>query len=70
MDLFKNLAQKLKNTKNKWTQGISNLFSDEPISDSFWEELEELLVSAMSANLTKLMKAQTKAIDERIAHRI
>ena len=50
MDLIRNLAQKLKNTGNKWTQGISNLFSDEPISDRFWEELEELLKTFVEDN--------------------
>ena len=70
MDLFKNLAQKLKNTKNKWTQGISNLFSDEPISDSFWEELEELLILGdVGIDLTEKLieRLKQKAIDERIA---
>ncbi|MDD4160133.1 MAG: signal recognition particle receptor subunit alpha [Synergistaceae bacterium] len=70
MDLFKNLASRLKNTGNKWTQGISNLFSDEPISDSFWEELEELLILGdVGIDLTeKLIKRlQQKSIDERIS---
>jgi len=70
LDLFKNLAQKLKNTKNKWTQGISNLFSDEPISDSFWEELEELLILGdVGIDLTEKLieRLKQKAIDERIA---
>ncbi len=70
MDLFKNLAQKLKNTGNKWTQGISNLFSDEPISDQFWEELEELLILGdvgidLTENLIKRLKQ--KSVDERIS---
>jgi fused signal recognition particle receptor len=64
------LAQKLKNIKNKWTQGISNLFSDEPISDSFWEELEELLILGdVGIDLTEKLieRLKQKAIDERIA---
>lgn len=64
------MAQKLKNIKNKWTQGISNLFSDEPISDSFWEELEELLILGdVGIDLTEKLieRLKQKAIDERIA---
>ena len=70
MDLFKNLAQKLKNTGNKWTQGISNLFSDEPISDRFWEELEELLILGdVGIDLTEKLieRLKQKAIDGRIS---
>ncbi len=71
LDLFKNLANKLKNTGNKWTQGISNLFSDEPISDAFWDDLEELLILGdVGIDLTEtLIKEGSKqrAIDERIS---
>lgn len=70
MDLFKNLANKLKNTGNKWTQGVSNLFSDEPISAEFWEDLEELLISGdvgidLTENLIERLKQ--RAIDQRIS---
>lgn len=70
MDLFKNLANKLKNTGNKWTQGISNLFSDEPISDAFWEDLEELLILGdVGIDLTETLikRLKQRAIDERIS---
>lgn len=70
MDLFKNLAYKLKNTGNKWTQGVSNLFSDEPISDEFWEDLEELLISGdVGIDLTEslIKRLKQRAIDERIS---
>lgn len=70
MDLFKNLANKLKNTGNKWTQGISNLFSDEPISEGFWEELEELLILGdVGIDLTETLinRLRQRAIDERIS---
>ena len=70
MDLFKNLASKLKNTGNKWTQGISNLFSDEPISDAFWEDLEELLILGdVGIDLTETLikRLKQRAIDERIS---
>ena len=70
MDLFKNLANKLKNTGNKWTQGISNLFSDEPISDAFWDDLEELLILGdVGIDLTETLikRLEQRAIDERIS---
>lgn len=70
MDLFKSLANKLKNTGNKWTQGISNLFSDEPISDKFWEELEELLILGdVGIDLTEnlIQRLRQRAIDQRIS---
>ena len=70
MDLFKNLANKLKNTGNKWTQGISNLFSDEPISDAFWYDLEELLILGdVGIDLTETLikRLKQRAIDERIS---
>ncbi|MFR5880707.1 MAG: hypothetical protein ACLUEQ_07835 [Cloacibacillus evryensis] len=35
MGIFKNFAEKLKNTGNRWTQGVSNLFSDDPVTDDF-----------------------------------
>lgn len=70
MDLIKNLAQKLKNTGNKWTQGISNLFSDEPISGKFWEELEELLILGdVGIDLTERLieRLRQKSVDQRIS---
>lgn len=44
MGFFKSFAEKLRNTGNKWTQSVSNLFSDDPVDDAFWEELEEQLI--------------------------
>lgn len=44
MSFFKSFAEKLKNAGNKWTQSVSNLFSDDPVDDGFWDELEEQLI--------------------------
>ncbi|MDO4988409.1 MAG: signal recognition particle-docking protein FtsY [Synergistes sp.] len=44
MGFFSKFAEKLKNTSNRWTQNVSNLFSDDPINDDFWDELEESLI--------------------------
>lgn len=71
MAIWKTFADKLKNTGNKWTQGISNLFSDAPITDAFWEDLEELLISGdVGLELTETLTARLRqvSIDRRIAN--
>ncbi|MDR1019516.1 MAG: signal recognition particle-docking protein FtsY [Synergistaceae bacterium] len=45
MGIFDGFISKIKNVTNKWSQGVSNLFSDNPVTDAFWEELEERLVT-------------------------
>lgn len=45
MGIFGKFAEKLKKTGNKWTQSVSNLFSNDPINDEFWDELEETLIT-------------------------
>ena len=71
--LFKNFAEKLKNAGNKWTQGISNLFSDDPVTEEFWEELEENLIAGdvgieTAENLIE--KLRKTAVDRRIANKM
>lgn len=44
MGIFRSFAEKLKNAGNKWTQSVSNLFSDDPVTEEFWDELEETLI--------------------------
>ncbi len=44
MSFFKNFAEKLRSTGNRWTQSVSNLFSDDPVDGAFWDELEERLI--------------------------
>lgn len=71
MAIWSSFAKKLKDTGNKWTQGVSNLFSDAPITDAFWEELEELLISGdVGLDLTETLieKLRQTAIDRRIAN--
>jgi fused signal recognition particle receptor len=71
MGIFDGFISKIKNVTNKWSQGVSNLFSDSPVTEEFWEELEERFISgdvgietaeALIAGLRKT------AIDRRIAH--
>lgn len=71
MAIWKTFADKLKNAGNKWTQGISNLFSDAPITDAFWEDLEELLISGdVGLELTETLTGRLRqvSIDRRIAN--
>ncbi|MDR1137402.1 MAG: signal recognition particle-docking protein FtsY [Synergistaceae bacterium] len=44
MALFEGLVSKFKSVANKWSHGVSNLFSDSPLTDQFWDELESLLI--------------------------
>lgn len=70
MAIWNTFADKLRNAGNKWTQGISNLFSDAPVTDAFWEELEELLISGdVGLDLAEELIDRLKQIslDKRIA---
>jgi fused signal recognition particle receptor len=62
---------KLKNMANKWSQGVSNLFSDKPLTDDFWEELEErLLLGDVGVETADELIAELRqiSVDRRIAH--
>ena len=70
MSFFGNFAKKLKDAGNKWTQNISNLFSDEPLTDEFWNELEEqLILGDVGIDLSEKLLSDLKqvSIDKRIA---
>lgn len=70
MSLWKSLSEKLKNAGNKWTQSVSNLFSDEPLTDEFWDELEELLILGdvgIDTTETLIEKLRKTSVDKRIA---
>lgn len=71
MAIWSTFAEKLKNAGNKWTQGVSNLFSDAPVTDAFWDELEELLISGdVGIDLTEelIRRLRQFSIDKRIAN--
>lgn len=71
MAIWKTLADKLKNAGNKWSQGVSNLFSDAPITDEFWKNLEELLITGdVGLDLTEALieRLRQVSIDRRIAN--
>jgi fused signal recognition particle receptor len=65
------LVSKIKNTANKWSQEVSNLFSEAPVTEKFWEELEELLISGdvgIDAAETIIADLRRLSIDKRISH--
>lgn len=69
MGIFKSFAEKLKNAGNRWTQSVSNLFSDDPVDDVFWEELEEqLILGDVGIDTTEALISELKKvmIDRRI----
>ncbi|MDR1944152.1 MAG: signal recognition particle-docking protein FtsY [Synergistaceae bacterium] len=71
MGIFGGFISKLRNVTNKWSLGVSNLFSDSPLSDDFWEELEERLISGdvgVEAAESLIADLRQVSIDRRIAH--
>jgi fused signal recognition particle receptor len=71
MALFGGLISRFKNAANRWSQGISNLFSDSPLTEEFWGELEERLISGdVGVDVAERLVCDLKqvAVDGRIAH--
>lgn len=71
MGFFNRFTKKVVGYTNKWTQGIANLFSDEPITEEFWENLEEqLLLGDVGYDATEeiIEQLKTEVIERRIAH--
>ncbi|MDR0764210.1 MAG: signal recognition particle-docking protein FtsY [Synergistaceae bacterium] len=71
MALLGNVFSKLRSVVNKWSQGVSNLFSDSPLTDGFWEELEErMLLGDVGIETAEELIADLRqiAVDRRIAH--
>jgi fused signal recognition particle receptor len=73
MALFGGFISKIKKAANRWSQGMSNLFSDSPLTDEFWEQLEENLLAGdvgleMTENLIEELRET--AIERRIAHTV
>lgn len=71
MSLLNNFARRLRETGNRWTQGMSNLFSDSPLTDEFWDELEETLISGdvgVDTADSLMCELRQESIDRRISH--
>ena len=45
MSIFSKLRESLKGVREKWSSGISKLFSGKKIDPQFWDELEEKLIA-------------------------
>lgn len=73
MGLWDGFIAKVKNVTNKWSQGVSNLFSDSPLTEEFWEELEEkLLLGDIGIETTESLLADLRqvSLERRIVHTI
>jgi fused signal recognition particle receptor len=71
MVLFGEFLSKFKKAANKWSQGMSNLFSDSPLTGEFWEELEEILIAGdvgVETAEALISDLRQTAVDRRIAH--
>lgn len=45
MSIFSKFRESLKGVREKWSSGIAKLFSGKKFDDSFWDELEEKLIT-------------------------
>ena len=66
MALFAKLRESLKGVREKWSNGISKLFSSGKFSDSFWDDLEEQLIAGdtgldFAEDIIDFLKAESKA---------
>ena len=71
MASWSGFVDKLKNITNKWSQGVSNLFSDSPLTEAFWEELEEQLIMGdvgIETAVSLLAELRKLSLDRRIAN--
>ena len=63
MKLFSDLSKKLLKTRNKWSLSIANLFSEDPVTDEFWLELEEeMIIGDVGIDLTESLINKLKYI--------
>lgn len=65
MAFIKRLRQGLEGVRKKWSGGLSRLFSGELIDESFWENLEEMLISGdvgvdLALDLIDSLKTEAK----------
>lgn len=65
MAIFSKLREGLKSVKAKWSSGIAKLFSSKKFDDSFWDSLEEKLISGdtgleFTEEIIDFLKAESK----------
>jgi fused signal recognition particle receptor len=73
MALFGGFISKFKKAASKWSHGVSNLFSDSPLTDEFWDELEERLISGdvgVEVSERLIEDLRQIALDRGIAHTV
>ncbi len=66
MALFAKLREKLKGVREKWSGGISKLFSSSKLDPQFWDELEEQLITGdagldFTDEIIDFLKAEAKS---------
>ena len=66
MSIFGKLRESLKGVREKWSSGISKLFSGKNFDDSFWDELEEKLITGdagldFTEEIIEFLKKEAKA---------
>ena len=66
MALFAKLRERLKGVREKWSGGISRLFSSSKLDPQFWDELEEQLITGdtgldFTEEITDFLKAEAKS---------
>jgi len=69
--MLENFASKLKYAGNSWIQGISNLFSEQPVTEDFFDELEEILITGdvgIDASCELVDNLRTEAVNKHIAN--
>lgn len=65
MALFAKLRERLKGVREKWSEGISRLFSSSKFDAQFWDDLEEKLITGdagldFTENMIDFLKAEAK----------
>ena len=64
MALFAKLRERLRGVREKWSGGISRLFSSGKFDPQFWDDLEEQLISGDAGlDFTERMLDFLKAVD-------
>lgn len=66
MSIFGKLRESLKGVREKWSSGIAKLFSGKKFDDSFWDELEEKLITGdagldFTEEIIEFLKKEAKA---------
>ncbi len=66
------MFEKLRFSGNRWIQGIANVFSDEPVNDDFWDELEETLITGdvgIESSCALIDTLKKLCVEKRISNR-